>query len=73
MGAGHGKEDKINPIPPPASVYAIRNILTGPSEDARHFNSLDRSLKGFLRQYNMGGLEYRLRLAGKNNYWAYSL
>ncbi len=64
MGAGHGKEEKLHPIPPPASVYAIRNILAGPNDDVQA-NTLDRSLKGFLKQCNMSGLEYRLRLAGQ--------
>lgn len=63
MGNGQGKEsDSAAPqVLPPSS---IQNILKATSDDTQA-NTLDKSLKGFLKKYNMSGMEYRLRLAGE--------
>ena len=62
MGGSQVKERARIPVPPPASVHAIRELLQIPTDREHH--TLDKTLKGFLRAANMKGLEYRLRLAG---------
>ncbi|XP_019862431.1 PREDICTED: uncharacterized protein LOC109591066, partial [Amphimedon queenslandica] len=62
-----GRPGAISPgnkytVQPPASAQALQALLN-PVKTTEH-HSLDRTLKGFLRHCNLGGLEYRLRLAG---------
>lgn len=51
-----------NVVQPPAQAQALHALLN-PARTEHH--SLDRTLKGFLKHCKLGGLEYRLRLAGE--------
>ena len=63
-----GRPGAISPgnkyvVQAPAPAQALQALLN-PVRTEHH--SLDRTLKGFLKHCNLGGLEYRLRLAGES-------